>query len=439
MTKFHSFLMFFLAWILGPLCFADFQRVTPEEAGYDATKLKDLTGITDRLYNDGRIPNYIISLYKNDKNFFQASRGFTALEDGEPIDENTIFHTASMSKPMVTTALFRLIQDGKISLEDHLDKFFPQFEQMMVAPGGDFSNQFEPAKRKITIRDLVTHTSGFSYGQAVAGFGDVGKIYDELNLFFDSTKKVQEHLDNLAEIPLVAHPGQEFNYSVGIDVVGAIIEKVSGETLASFMKKFLFDPLGMNSTGFVLSAQQAKQSSNVYGSQPMNPNQPFELIGKVSSNVSSIDWKIGQVIPSIAFTVEPMFYSGGGGIFSSAKDYATYLTMIANEGSFDGGEILKPEFAKLHTASLAPGISAEGFLRAFGDAAEYMGFGGGFGIKNEPENNSAVDYIFWAGAFNTFFWVDLEDKSVGLFLTSHWPVQYNISDGLEQIVDEARL
>ena len=92
------------------------------------------------------------------------------------------------------------------------------------------------------------------------------------------------------------------------------------------MKKFLFDPLGMNSTGFVLSAQQAKQSSNVYGSQPMNPNQPFELIGKVSSNVSSIDWKIGQVIPSIAFTVEPMFYSGGGGIFSSAKDYATYLT-----------------------------------------------------------------------------------------------------------------
>ena len=124
---------------------------------------------------------------------------------------------------------------------------------------------------------------------------------------------------------------------------------------------------------------------------------------------------------------------------SSAKDYATYLSMITNNGSLDGSEILKPEFAKLHTASLAPGISAEGFLRAFGDAAEYMGFGGGFGIKNEPADNSAVDYIFWGGAFNTFFWVDLEDKSVGLFLTAHWPVQYNISDVLEQIVDEARL
>ena len=429
------FLFLILVGMLAPPCFAEFKRVTPEDAGYDSGKLEALTGITDRLYNDGRIPNYIISLYKGDKNFFQAARGKTSLENGASIDENTIFHTASMSKPMVTTALFRLVQEGKISLEDPLDKFFPQFEQMMVAPGGDFSNQFEPAKRKITIRDLITHTSGFSYGQAVAGFGDVGKIYDELNLFFDFSKPVGDHLNNLAEIPLVAHPGEEFNYSVGIDVIGAIIEKISGENLASYMRKVLFDPLNMKDTGFFLSPEQAKRCSNVYGSQPMNPTQPFEYIGKTNS----IDWKIGQVIPSVAYTSKPTFYSGGGGILSSAKDYAIYLTMIANEGSLNGVEILKPEFAKLHTASLAPGISAEGFLRAFGDAAEYMGFGGGFGIKNEPTDTSAVDYIFWAGAFNTFFWVDLADNSVGLFLTSHWPVQYNISDGLEQIVDEARL
>mgnify|MGYP001362977753 FL=1 len=142
MLKFKRFLVFFLAGIYASTTFAEFQRVSPEDAGYDSKKLKELTGIADRLYNDGRIPNYIISLYKDDKNFFQAAKGKTELEMGASVDEDTIFHTASMSKPMVTTALFRLIQDGKLSLDDPLDKFFPQFNQLMVAPGGDFNNQF---------------------------------------------------------------------------------------------------------------------------------------------------------------------------------------------------------------------------------------------------------------------------------------------------------
>jgi len=440
--KFKRFLVFFLAGIYASTTFAEFQRVSPEDAGYDSKKLKELTGIADRLYNDGRIPNYIISLYKDDKNFFQAAKGKTELEMGASVDEDTIFHTASMSKPMVTTALFRLIQDGKLSLDDPLDKFFPQFNQLMVAPGGDFNNQFEPAKRKITIRDLVTHTSGFSYGQAVAGFGDVGKLYDELQLFSQMgapDKNLLDHLNNLSEVPLVAHPGEEFNYSVGISVIGAIIQKLTEKDLATYLREILFEPLGMENTGFLLTPSQAKNTSSVYGSQSLDPRARFQPLGKISTQQEPIDWKIAEVIPSAAFTIKPPFYSGGGGILSSAKDYAIYLSMIANNGSLNGVEILKPEFAKLHTASLAPGVSAEGFLRAFGDAAEYMGFGGGFGIKNEPEDNSAVDYIFWGGAFNTFFWVDLEDKSVGLFLTAHWPVQYNISDVLEQIVDEARL
>ena len=131
MLKFKRLFMFVFAGILASTAFANFKRVTPEEAGYDSNRLKELTEIADRLYNDGRIPNYIISLYKDDKNFFQAARGKTALEMGASVDENTIFHTASMSKPMVTTALFRLVQDGKLSLDDPLDKFFPQFNQLM--------------------------------------------------------------------------------------------------------------------------------------------------------------------------------------------------------------------------------------------------------------------------------------------------------------------
>ena len=306
---------------------------------------------------------------------------------------------------------------------------------MMVAPEGDFGNQFEPAKRQITILDLVRHTSGFSYPEAIAGFGDVGKLYGELGVFGDRTKNMEEHLSNLAELPLVAHPGESFNYSVSVDVIGALIEQVSGMDLATYLDEVLFEPLDMSDTGFALDVLQVPRASDIYGSQPIQPEVPYREIGRLDS--SDIDWKLQNVIPAAFYQQAPEFYSGGGGLLSTADDYAKYLMMIANGGNYEGVNIIKPETTLIHTQPLITDISA--LAQAFGDAAQYMTFGGGFGIKNEPENLERVDYFFWAGAFNTFFWVDPADRSVGLFLTAHWPVQYNISDRLEQIVDEARI
>ncbi len=419
----------------------EFDLVEPEDAGFDRTKLEGLKAVADQLYDDGRIPNYVIALYRGNKNFYQVARGKTGLEAGQNVDANTIFHMASMSKPLVSTAVFRLIQEGKLNLNDPLSKFFPQFSQMMVAPGGDFGNQFEPANKPIEIIDLLTHTSGFSYQQAVAGFGDVGELYDELSIFGfgSSNAEMSDHLDNLAEVPLVAQPSTQFNYSVSTDVLGAIIEKITGMDLASYLDKILFEPLKMTHSQFVLTEDQVPLMSNVFGSVPFNPAARFEVIGKVRDAEDAIDWKIGGVIPAEIFVNKPRWYSGGGGILSSANDYATYLTMVANQGSIGEVEILNPEFAALHSKSLVPSITSDGFRRVFGDAADYMTFGGGFGIKREPDDLEAIDYIFWAGAFNTFFWLDPKDGSIGLFLTSHWPVQYNISDRLEQLVDDARL
>jgi CubicO group peptidase (beta-lactamase class C family) len=124
-------------------------------------------------------------------------------------------------------------------------------------------------------------------------------------------------------------------------------------------------------------------------------------------------------------------------LLSTPDDFAKYLTMVANDGSFNGRVILKKEFADNHKTSLVA-LDTEALSNAFGEAAQYMTFGGGFGIKREPDNQELIDYIFWAGAFNTFFWLDLEDDSIGIFFTAHFPVKYNISDEMEELVDEAR-
>jgi CubicO group peptidase (beta-lactamase class C family) len=220
-------------------------------------------------------------------------------------------------------------------------------------------------------------------------------------------------------------------------VIGAIIEKISGQSLAEFLQERLFEPLEMSSTGFSVPPEKLSNTVSIYGSEPLAPNAPFKLIGPTKTEFDSIDWKIGLALPAAYYTRKPAFYSGGGGLLSTPDDFAKYLTMVANDGSFNGRVILKKEFADNHKTSLVA-LDTEALSNAFGEAAQYMTFGGGFGIKREPDNQELIDYIFWAGAFNTFFWLDLEDDSIGIFFTAHFPVKYNISDEMEELVDEAR-
>lgn len=312
--------------IIGIYSFAqayEHRAITPEEAGYDSKKLEGLSEIVDELYEDGRIPNYVLALFKDGEKFLDLSRGKTNLIDGKDVDTATIYPLTSITKPIVTTGLFILVEDGAVKLDDKLSNYFPSFSNMMVAPAGDYGNQFEPQKRAITIRDLVTHTSGFTYSENIAGFGDVGKTYTDLQLFSPrGGKNLGEHVATLAEVPLVAHPGEQFNYSVSIDVIGAIIEKVSGKSLADFLDERLFKPLEMSSTGFFVSEKNQENLVTIYGAEPLSPNFPFQIIGKIPGAKDPIDWKIGLTIPSDNYLKKPEFYSGGGGILSTPDDLA---------------------------------------------------------------------------------------------------------------------
>ena len=408
----------------------DLPSISPEAAGYDGAQLNAITERLDRLYENGNIPNYVMAIAKDGKVFYQATRGDKDLKADTPVDLDTLYLIASMTKPLATTAALILVNEGKLSLDDKLTDFFPDFGGLIVAPGGSFDSTFEELEAPITVLNLITHTSGFTYGENVTGYGDVAKQLDEL--FWGKCHTNAEFLELLAQVPTVAQPGTTFNYSYSTDVLGAIVEKISGKSLGEFMQEELFEPLGMQNSGFniALNPELFPNLARMYA--PATAAAP--ALGQLEEG--GIDWKLAEA--SSPQSCAPKRDSAGGGMYSSTNDFLRYLSMMANGGTFEGKRIIKEDVAAIQFKNLVPGLGLEAFEENFGEAAEFMTFGGGFGIKSEPSNSDAVDYYFWGGLFNTFFWIDPVDASVGVFSTHHFPVQYNIIDDVEDIVDAAR-
>jgi CubicO group peptidase (beta-lactamase class C family) len=402
---------------------------------YDQEKLSEIKVLLDGLYDKGQIPNYVVEIAKGGESIYSIARGSTELNGDVPASGATIYAVASMAKPIVSTAVLKLIEEGRIGLDDSLSKYFPEFENMLVAPNGDLDVPFEEAKSPITIRHLLTHTSGFTYPPAVLGLGDVAKQYAELGLL-SGRENSEEWIEILAQLPLVAHPGETFNYSVSVDVLGSIIELITGERLAKYLERVIFRPLSMKDTSFFVSDEKRSRFARIYA--PATMQNPAPVIAG-----SEITWQISETL-YFGMTHDQVGHrgardSGGGGIYSTADDYLLYAQAIANGGSLNGVTILNPETVALHFQNLMPSLGMGAFAAGFGDAARYMQFGGGFGIKMEEDGSGKPDYYFWGGAANTFFWIDGEDKSVGAFFTHIAPPRYNMSNQIEQLVDEARL
>ncbi|MDA8535082.1 beta-lactamase family protein [Pseudomonadales bacterium] len=406
-----------------------------ETVEYDQAKLAEIKVLLDGLYENGQIPNYAVEIRKNGKSVYAAYRGDTELGGSVPVGPDTIFWVASMGKPIVSSAVLKLIQDGDLSLDDPLSKFFPQFESMVVAPMGDLDVPFEIARAPITIRNLLTHTSGFTYNPLVLGLGDVAYQYAELEVMSQKFS-LEENLEMLAQIPLVAQPGASFNYSVSVDVLGAIIEKVTGKRLGEYLDEIFFKPMGMTDTAFRVRPEARKRFARFY--TPESLRNPASTIAG-----SEIEWQIVETapfgLPYDGWGQAPTFDSGGGGLYSTAQDFLKYAEMVANGGVLNDVRYLSAEIAAIHFQDLMPELGLEAFEVAFGEAAQYMKFGGGFGIKLEEDGSDRADYYFWGGAANTFFWIDGQDGNVGVFFTHIWPPRYNLSDQIEALVDEARI
>jgi CubicO group peptidase (beta-lactamase class C family) len=408
--------------------FAELPVVRPEEVGFDSDKLSAIVDRADSVYEAGLLPNYVISLAKDGKVFFTASRGNRTIGTDKPVGMDTLFPLASMSKPIASSAIFHLVEQGKLSLDSNLSDFYPQFENMLVAENGSLDAQFEDISRPITILDLLTHTAGIEYRTAIGGTTDVAELYEEIGLI-DACLTAAENMELLAQLPLIAQPGEIWNYSISVDVLGAVVEVVTGMSLGNYVAENLFAPIGIHNSAWRHSDQMLNEKFATLYTPPINGQIAIGRLG-----AGQIDWRLA---PSERYSACPVgsqvreFDMGGSGLVGTATDYLVYAMMIANLGEFDNVRVLSEDSVKAQTTQQVP---AAGNM-----PRQDRLFGAGFGIAIDPDIPDEADYFSWGGSNNTGFFVDPKDGTVGVQMSSCYRCAQALIPDIEQIVDEARL
>ena len=338
--------------------------------------------------------------------------GLRDIERGAPMETDTLFRIASMTKAVTSVAVMQLYESGALMLTDPVSRYLPAFADMQVlarSEGGGAEYTLEPLRRPITIRHLLTHTSGLSYRflspPQLASHYLEADITDGLS---QTDGAIGDMVDRLAELPLVHQPGERFTYSLGVDVLGRVIEVITGETLADYMTAEIFVPLGMSDTGFFSDPEDAERFASIY-----TPS--GDGIAKVSEGpVVSGD---RRTIYSNGYPYDgpQTYYSGGAGLSSTISDYATFLQALLNGGELDGARILGRRTVQLMTRDHLVGIGVPDGGQRFG-----LGFSisADSGVTGGPRSEGAFG---WLGFFNTVYWVDPEEQLVAIIMTQLYP------------------
>ena len=362
-------------------------RATPATAGFSATRLDRLSAVLKEDASKGVVPGSVLLIARHGKVAYFDSTGVLDPNTKAPMTKDAIFRIYSMSKAITSVSAMILVEEGKLALSDPVAKFIPQFAKVKVGV-----EKPEAPKRPITIQDLLRHTSGLTYG--IFGSSPVKKAYLEAGLLKGDYSN-EEFADRISKMPLAYQPGTMWEYSHSTDVLGRVIEIVSGMSLYQFEKQRIFDLLGMPDTGYYVT-DAAKQPRIA---------EPFP-----NDRTIGIDAVIGD--PRVAGKWE----SGGGGVVSTASDYARFLQMMLNGGTLDSKRILSPKTVAYMTSDhVSDDIStAGGFLPGPG-----YGFGLGFAVRRTagvaPNDGSVGDY-WWNGVAGTQFWVDPKEDMFVVFM-----------------------
>jgi CubicO group peptidase (beta-lactamase class C family) len=334
--------------------------------------------------------------------------GFQDVDSKTPMKTDTIFRIASMTKPVTSVAIMMLYEEGKLLLTDPVSKFIPAFKSMQVLEQG--AEKPVPARRQISIRDLLTHRSGITYG--FISSGPVGNGYRKdgvVDGLSATGMTTAEAIDRLAAQPLVAQPGSAYNYSLSTDVLGRVVEVTSGMPFEAFLRERIFKPLKMTDTDFFVPEAKWPRVATVYspdGSGGIRAMRDPETFGNT-------------VMSPIAYYKSPKtYFSGGAGLVSTAADYARFGHMLLNGGVLDGVRLLSPKSIELmtvsHTADLAS-ASAAGPGR---------GFGLGFFVVTDlgaTQTLGSVGNYGWSGIYGTTFWVDPKERLVAIMMVQRYP------------------
>ncbi len=359
-------------------------------ADFNPNKIAALEAHMEKFVTDGDVKGIATLLVKDGNIISHMQAGIRRDADSAPIAEDTIYRIYSMTKPITGVALMTLYEEGKFSLDDPISKYVPEFTDLKVVKSYDKGETvLEPLTRQPTMRQLMSHTAGFAYG--LYGDDPANKAFMEQKIL--RSPDMKSFIDSVAKVPLMHQPGSDWFYSASVDIQGAIVERLSGMKFSEYLKTRLFDPLGMNDTGFSVPAEDYDRFSDVFGYHPTTK-------------------KFGRVpFPQVAFKPETVaMESGGGGLVSTLGDYARFCQMLANGGEFQGKRILKPETVKLmRTDVLTSGqkMNIAGTLTQA--TSDTLGFGLDFGIIRNTGSNGVVygdGTYFWGGAAGTWFWID---------------------------------
>jgi len=389
-------------------------RVEAEEVGMSSERLDRLSLALETYVDEGRLAGAVTIVLRHGRIAYREGIGYRDVESEAPMPSDGIFRIASQTKALASVGVMLLQEEGKLLITDPIGKYLPAFAETTVAePNGEGGYTVVPSSRPITIRDLLTHTAGISYGMGLlANRGAAADTWEEAGItgwyFANRDEPVVDTMARLAELPMDAHPGERWIYGYNTDILGAMIEEISGQTLGEFLKARLFDPLGMTDTHFFLPDNKVGRLATVYSS--VGDGSSFERAPEPGYMVGQGHYVSG---PRTAF-------SAGAGALSTAADYATFLQMMLNGGELNGTRILSRKTVESMLSDHLGGL-------AFRPG---QGFGLGFSITHDPAATGlpgSVGEFGWGGAYHSTYWVDPEEDLVVVYLTQLIPAS-NIDD-----------
>jgi len=381
---------------------------TAESVGLSSERLERLRAGMQRYVDDGRVAGLVSYVTRGGRVVHHEAFGKADVEAARPMTKDAIFRIASQTKAITSVAVMMLVEEGRVGLADPVSRYVPAFATTTVAvpaPAGAVAEtpvSAVAAKRPITIRDLLTHTAGIGYGFGVAAAqwkaAGIQHWY-----FADRTEPVASVVERMAALPMDAQPGEKYVYGYGTVILGVVVEKVSGLTLAEFFEKRITGPLGMADTRFYLDPAQKGRLTTVYAAKD----------GKLERAPDGMPGQ-GHYVdgPRVAF-------SGGAGLVSTARDYGRFLQMMLNGGVLDGVRLLSPKSVELMTVNHVGTLFAE---RGVADAGK--GFGLGFDVLldlGRVGRLGSEGAFGWGGAYHTNYWVDPREKVVALVMTQLLP------------------
>ena len=374
----------------------DLARVAPEQVGMSSDRLARLDDAMQGLVDDGLLAGITTMISRHGKIAHFGTFGHRDIEAGSEMTEDVIFRIYSMTKPITGVALMILYEEGKFRLSDPVHKFIPEFEGLVVAREDGPNGQpiTEPADHAMTIRELMAHTAGLSYG--IFSQSQVDTLYREANIL-DNDSTLKEMIDKLSKIPLRQQPGSMWHYSVAVDVQGYLVEVLSGQKFDEFLNERLFGPLGMNDTAFYVSEDRADRFAQVYTHDADGNLMAQEGFGG-----------------SRSYFDPPNFLSGGGGLVSTTMDYMRFSQMLLNGGELDGVRILAPSTVRLMHMNHLP--------RDVKEMSPGAGFGLDFGVVLDPVAHDGISKgeYWWGGAAGTWFWIDPKEDLVFVGMIQHF-------------------